>query len=236
MYKAYCTREECRAVTVSIKPLKLNIHLLKNTEVSRKGWVLSLRDDRRHHADPQDRYKGHVYENIKLYISLESQRTLLPGTWSLRSLLNSSRYCVIVSMLSDGAKSPSGLAAKTDGSSGTLELRKDCRNSFMRFQQSPGTTHGQYSTWESAPNFSHCRTTITHLISSSIHLMTYFHRYASGTGAHRYCADFYQEVTVAVPRAATLHLVALGILEVTFQLHHENVKVCVSYQTGSAFK
>lgn len=66
--------------------------------------------------------------------------------------------------------------------------------------------------------------------------MTHFHRYASGTGAHCYSADFYQEVTVAVSRTATLHLVALGILEVTFQLDHENVKICVGYQAGPAFK
>lgn len=52
----------------------------------------------------------------------------------------------MVSTESAGAKSPSGLAANTDGSSGTLEPRKDCMNSFMRFQQSPGTTQGQYST------------------------------------------------------------------------------------------
>lgn len=52
----------------------------------------------------------------------------------------------MVSMESAGAKSPSGLAANTDGRSGTLEPRKDWINSFMRFQQSPGTTQGQYST------------------------------------------------------------------------------------------
>lgn len=107
----------------------------------------SLSNMTAYHADPQDQYKNNIKENIKqIYVYLLSQRTLLPGIWSLRSLLNSSRYCVMESIESAGAKSPSGFAAKTDGSSGMLELRKDCMNSFMRFQQSPGTTHGQYST------------------------------------------------------------------------------------------
>lgn len=82
---------------------------------------------------------------------LQTQRTLVPGICSLRSLLNNSRYWVMVSIQSVGAKSPSGLAANTDGSSGMLGPRKDCINSFMRFQQSPGTTQGQYSTWGSKP-------------------------------------------------------------------------------------
>lgn len=144
----------------------------------------------------------------------------------------------MVSMLSDGANSPSGLAAKTDGSSGTLAPRKDCMNSFMRFQQSPGTTQGQYSTCESTRrvNSATCRETATARYASRSPSMTHFHRDASGAGAHRYRAHFYQEVAVAVPGTATLNLVALGILEVTFQLHHENVKVGVSDEAGAAFK
>lgn len=87
----------------------------------------------------------------KMYLlPLTTQCTLVPGTCCLRSLLNNSRYWVIVSTPSDCAKSPSGFAANTEGSSGTLGPRKDCMNSFVRFQQSPGMTHGQYSTWGNA--------------------------------------------------------------------------------------
>lgn len=66
--------------------------------------------------------------------------------------------------------------------------------------------------------------------------MAYLDWYPSGTGAHCYSTNFYQEVTVAVSGTTTLHLVALGILEVTFQLHHKDVKVCISYQARSSFK
>lgn len=143
----------------------------------------------------------------------------------------------MVSMESAGAKSPSGLAAKTDGSSGTLEPRKDCMNSFMRFQQSPGTTQGQYSTFGDTHRVNAVTLGKSNVsAASNIHLMAYLYWYPSGTGAHCYSTDFYQKVTVAVSSSTALHLVPLGILEVTFQLHHENVKVCVSCQAGSTFK
>ncbi len=150
-------------------------------------------------------------------MTLTTQRTLLPGICSLRSLLNNSRYWVIVSTQSAGAKSPSGLAANTDGSSGTLGPRKDCMNSLVRFQQSPGTTQGQYSTWGNTPRVNAVTVGKSNVSTlTNIQLMTYLYWYPSGTGAHCHSTNFYQEVTVAVSRATALHLVPLGVLEVTF--------------------
>lgn len=66
--------------------------------------------------------------------------------------------------------------------------------------------------------------------------MPYLHRYPPGTGIHGYRTDLYQEVAVAVSRATALHLVSLGILKVAFEFHHENVKVCVSFEARAPFK
>lgn len=168
---------------------------------------------------------------------LQTQRTLLAGICNLRSLLNSSKYWVMVSTQSAGAKRPSGLAANTVGSSETLLPRKDCMNSLMRFQQSPGTTQGQYSTCEKqihswTDRLSRCRSSLT----SNIKLWPHLHRYPPGAGAHCDSADFDQEVTVAISRATALHFVSLGVLEMTFQLHHKDVKICVCCQAGSSLK
>lgn len=62
-----------------------------------------------------------------------------------------------------------------------------------------------------------------------VQVVPYLHRDPSGAGAHGYCAHLYQEVTIAISGATALHLIALGILKVTFKLHHENVKVCVGF-------
>lgn len=145
----------------------------------------------------------------------------------------------MVSTQSAGAKRPSGLAANTVGSSGTLLQRKDCMNSFMRFQPSPGTTQGQYSTWTKHTELKNCHSEENSPPASLTEpsgVCTHLHRDTSDTGAHGDCANFDQKVTVAIPRTPTLHLVSLGVLKMTFELHHEDVKVCVRYQTGSSFK
>lgn len=159
--------------------------------------------------------KQHQYKD-KSPLPWTIQRTLLPGTCCLRSLLNNSRYWVIVSTPSDGAKSPSGLAANTEGSSGTLGPRKDCMNSFVRFQQSPGTTQGQYSTWGKTRRVSADTVGKCHVSTLPVMHLTYLYRYPSGTGAHCHSADLNQEVTVTVSRTTALHFVPLGILKVTF--------------------